>query len=407
MALDALIFDLDGTLVDSNLLHLRAWQEAFAKQGCAVGLDRLADEIGKSAREVVAGVLGWSVDGTLSNTLCDEKNKQFRLMAGNEGVQLCRGTVELLHAARGRGLRVALVSTGTTEHVKAMSLLTGTEFFELCDVVITADDAEAATGDGGSDGTSPEIGQRVLCAAVRRLDLSAAQCAAVVDTPYDVQTARHAGLACAGVSCGRLFGADQLHHAGARAVWSDPADLLRNLDEALTVVSPGLARLTNDLMHTLMRAALETARQGIDAGEVPIGCVLARGDGSIIARGFNRMNATQNKTAHAEVVAFQDAAGKCPLDCRDLILVSTLEPCVMCTGAAMEASVDTILYALPAPADNGTSRVAPPTSPEAQLPRFIGRILADDSRALFQTWLDANGDTPQASFVTQLLKLNE
>lgn len=104
-----------------------------------------------------------------------------------------------------------------------------------------------------------------------------------------------------------------------------------------------------------MREALTVAEAGMDAGEAPIGAVIARGDGSVVAAGYNRLNKTRNKTAHAEMVAFADAAGKVPLDARDLLLVSTLEPCVMCTGAAMEAAVDTIVYALKAPADSGTA----------------------------------------------------
>ena len=53
-----------------------------------------------------------------------------------------------------------------------------------------------------------------------------------------------------------------------------------------------------------MREALAVARQGLENGEVPIGCVIARGDGTIVARAHNELNRSQNKTAHAEMVAF-------------------------------------------------------------------------------------------------------
>jgi hypothetical protein len=84
-------------------------------------------------------------------------------------------------------------------------------------------------------------------------------------------------------------------------------------------------------------------------------------------------------------------------------MVSTLEPCVMCTGAAMESAVDTIVYALAAPADNGTARVRPPESPESQMPRIVGGVLAAESRTLFERWLDMHRGEPQAAFVEQLL----
>src|SRR4029453_3610708 len=112
------------------------------------------------------------------------------------------------------------------------------------------------------------------------------------------------------------------------------------------------------------------------------------------------LNKSQNKTAHAEMVTFDRSAGKVPTDARDLILVSTLEPCVMCLGAAMEAAVDTIVYALPAPAPGGTRRVEPPPTPESQMPRIVGRVLPDESRALFKELLQKPGLNPQqAAFV--------
>jgi tRNA(adenine34) deaminase len=161
--------------------------------------------------------------------------------------------------------------------------------------------------------------------------------------------------------------------------------------------------MDRSLAESLMREALAVAREGMAAGEAPIGCVIARGDGTIVARAFNEMNCTQCKIAHAEIVAFHRAAGKVPLHADDLILVSTLEPCVMCTGAAMEAAVRTIVFGLRAPLDSGTGRVAPPKSPESQPPRIVGDVLANESRALFEQWLAGNADSPQAAYVKQLL----
>jgi tRNA(Arg) A34 adenosine deaminase TadA len=105
------------------------------------------------------------------------------------------------------------------------------------------------------------------------------------------------------------------------------------------------------------------------------------------------------------MVAFRDAAGRVPEDAKDLILVSTLEPCVMCTGAAMEAAVDTIVYALRAPADSGTGRVQPPQSPESQMPRVVGDVLAAESRALFEEFVRVAKNPKQRAFAEQLLKL--
>lgn len=170
----------------------------------------------------------------------------------------------------------------------------------------------------------------------------------------------------------------------------------------------------------LMREALAEARRGLAEGEAPIGCVIAVADeespgkARIVSRGRNRANALQRKTAHAEIIAFENAGADknggtptLPLDAKGVILVSTLEPCVMCLGAAMETGVETVIFGLKAPADNGTSRVRPPESPESTAPEIEGDILARESRALFVEWLKGREDTEQAKFVKQLLALTE
>ena len=166
-----------------------------------------------------------------------------------------------------------------------------------------------------------------------------------------------------------------------------------------------------------MREALAEAERGMAAGEAPIGCVLARGAGDtlrVVARGHNSSNAWQAKVAHAEIVAFVNASDRngdgqaaLPPDAEDVTLVSTLEPCVMCLGAAMEVGVKNVVFGLTAPADNGTHRVRPPESPESTMPEIVGGVLAKESRALFERWLERNGDTEQAAFIKQLLSLTE
>ena len=173
-------------------------------------------------------------------------------------------------------------------------------------------------------------------------------------------------------------------------------------------------RLTKQQQEYLMEAALAEAEAGMAEGEAPIGCVIARGEGEslrIVARGHNRTNATQRKNAHAEIIAFENAGARdgepaaLPLDADDAILVSSLEPCVMCLGAAMEAGIKTVLFGLRAPADNGTQRVRPPESPESTAPEITGDILAQQSRCLFAKWLQGKEGTEQAKFVEQLLAL--
>lgn len=168
----------------------------------------------------------------------------------------------------------------------------------------------------------------------------------------------------------------------------------------------------------LMREAIKEAELGMSEGEAPIGCVIALrtddGTAKIVARGHNRGNALKRKNAHAEIIAFENAGSDghgreptLPMDAENVVLVSTLEPCVMCLGAAMASGVDYVLFGMDAPADNGTKRISPPESPESADPLIEGGILGRECRDLFVHWLEDKRGTEQAKFVEQLLALTK
>jgi tRNA(adenine34) deaminase len=94
-----------------------------------------------------------------------------------------------------------------------------------------------------------------------------------------------------------------------------------------------------------MARALELAREGEAAGEVPIGAVITR-DGAVLGEGYNRPRALHDPTAHAEILAIRaaaDALGGERLDGCDLWV--TLEPCAMCAGAIAHARIARLYYA--------------------------------------------------------------
>jgi phosphoglycolate phosphatase-like HAD superfamily hydrolase/tRNA(Arg) A34 adenosine deaminase TadA len=394
MALDGVLFDLDGTLVDTNEMHVRAWQRALESRGYKIAADRIWLEVGKGGDKLVPDLLGREADERDGDALREAQPREFEKLAKAERIRPFPRAADLLKEFRRRGLQLALATSSGEGHLKTIETCSGVPWRTLVDATVTADDA-------ANSKPSPDP----LAAGLKKLRLSPAQCAMVGDTQYDATASRNAGLVCLGLLCGR--NSEQvMRSAGARGIYRDVADLLDHLDDALTLASPGSAHLTQAAMEGLMRQAIEVAAAAIKAGEAPIACLLARGDLTVVATGHNEMNRTQNKAAHAEIVTFARAAGKVPLDARDLILVSTLEPCVMCTGAAMEAAVDTIIYALPAPADSGTQRVACPTSPESQMPRIVGRILKEESQKLFEQFLKQNIRADQRQYVEQLLRAN-
>jgi tRNA(adenine34) deaminase len=94
-----------------------------------------------------------------------------------------------------------------------------------------------------------------------------------------------------------------------------------------------------------MRIALALAREAAENGEVPVGCVIAGPDGSIIGRGRNRREEAADATAHAEVEAIRQASaalGDWRLEGCSLYV--TLEPCPMCTGAIINARIPTLVF---------------------------------------------------------------
>jgi tRNA(adenine34) deaminase len=104
-----------------------------------------------------------------------------------------------------------------------------------------------------------------------------------------------------------------------------------------------------DTHETFMRAALEEARKGFDAGEVPVGAVLVL-EGEVAGRGFNQPIGSCDPTAHAEVVAMREAAramGNYRLGGSTMYV--TIEPCLMCVGAMVHARVGTLVFGAPEP----------------------------------------------------------
>lgn len=104
---------------------------------------------------------------------------------------------------------------------------------------------------------------------------------------------------------------------------------------------PDVAGLEDE---TWMRAALELAREGARAGEVPVGAVVVAG-GEIIGRGYNQPISSHDPTAHAEVVALRNAAGRLAnYRLPGATLYVTMEPCVMCAGAILHARLARVVY---------------------------------------------------------------
>ena len=104
-----------------------------------------------------------------------------------------------------------------------------------------------------------------------------------------------------------------------------------------------------DVDETFMAEALAEARRAAEEGEVPIGAVVAF-EGRVVGRGRNARERLRDPTAHAEILALQEAArslGRWRLT--GAAIYATLEPCPMCAGALVNARIDRLVYAVPDP----------------------------------------------------------
>jgi len=102
-----------------------------------------------------------------------------------------------------------------------------------------------------------------------------------------------------------------------------------------------------------MREALAEARQALAKGEVPVGAVVVR-DGEVIGRGRNALIGSRDPTAHAEVLALREAARKSGnYRLPGATLYATVEPCPMCSGAALQARVFRVVFGAPDPKAGG------------------------------------------------------
>ncbi len=212
----AVIFDVDGTLVDSVDLHARAWQEAFARFGRHFDFERVRYQIGKGGDQLMPVFLSEEELDEFGEELEEYRGELYK-REHLPHVKAFPDVRALFRRVKDEGLQIALASSARAEELKTYKKLARIE--DLVEEETSADDAEKSK-------PHPDI----FVAALERLgDVRPSEAVVVGDTPYDAQAAGKAGVKTIGLLSGG-FPEEDLRAAGCDPIYRDAADLLANFD---------------------------------------------------------------------------------------------------------------------------------------------------------------------------------
>ena len=209
----AVLFDIDGTLIDSNYLHIDAWGRAFAAVGRPVDSWRIHRAIGMDSSKLMRSLVGDDIDRV------GDEAKRLHGVYIAETASLLRPfqrARELLRMLAARNVRVLLATSAPPEELER--LLLALDCDDAVFAVTSADDVENAKPD-------PEV----IEAALEKGEVNAQNAVMVGDAVWDIEAAARAGVTCVAVESGGT-GKAALEDAGALAVYDDPAALLAALD---------------------------------------------------------------------------------------------------------------------------------------------------------------------------------
>jgi HAD superfamily hydrolase (TIGR01509 family) len=215
----ALIFDLDGTLVDTVYAHVFSWQKALQESGMAIDGWRIHRRIGMCGglfTRAVGRELGQALSDEQAARLQDAHDRLYRELLPDDERRPLPGAVELLAELRSRGVVHGIATSGRRPSIDASLESLG---IPSSTVVVQRGDVARA---------KPEPDLFVECAS--RLGVTAEECYVIGDAVWDLLAARRARMLSIGLLSGG-YGADELQGAGAFRVYRDALELRSSLDE--------------------------------------------------------------------------------------------------------------------------------------------------------------------------------
>ena len=205
----AVLFDIDGTLVDSNYLHVAAWVRAFQEVGHPVDGARIHRAIGMGSPQLLRALLGDALARDVGDRAKEAHSSHYRstfgLLRPFEGARELVRTVSRQYAA-------VLATSASPEELE--QLRRTLDLDDVLAAVTSADDVAAAKPE-------PDL----VVVALERIGVDAEHAIFVGDTVWDIEASRHAGVRCIGLCSGGIS-TSELEGAGAIAVYADPSSLL-------------------------------------------------------------------------------------------------------------------------------------------------------------------------------------
>lgn len=215
----AVIFDIDGTLVDSVDLHARAWQETFRHFGKEIPYEQVRHQIGKGGDQLMPVFFSKEELEDFGDEMEKYRGELFKRDYLPQ-VRAFAKVRELFQKIKDDGLRLALASSAKQEELEEYKRIANIE--DLVEEETSSDDADKSK-------PHPDIFE----AALEHLgDVEAHEAVVVGDTPYDAQAAGKINLRTIGVLCGG-FPEAELKAAGCVQIYKDPADLLARYEETI------------------------------------------------------------------------------------------------------------------------------------------------------------------------------
>ena len=214
----AVVFNIDGTLVDSVDLHAEAWHEALKHFGHDIPVAAIRSQIGKGGDKLLPEFLPADEVKKLGDKIEKFRSKLF-MQDYMPRVRPFPGVRELFEKIKGSGLKIGLASSAEKKQLKEMKKIARIDGLVDCDT--SADDVEDSKPD-------PDVFDAVMKCLK---PIPPRETVVVGDTPYDAEGARKAGLTVVGVLCGG-FPESDLRAAGCVAIFRDPADLLEHYESS-------------------------------------------------------------------------------------------------------------------------------------------------------------------------------